>query len=99
MLVSSSSQKEKAPVAVYFNNYRSSSDVFATLIKERGLRPDVGKKVSSIPATFSWNGRRLGLRRGDSDDWVRFCRTVRQAWESEEVAYECEVEMVLDVDE
>lgn len=91
----------KAPITVPFDSWKTSEQLFSTLIKEQGLRSEVGKKVRQISATYTWNRRRHGIRRGREADWDRFCKTVQKAWELESDKFEdeCEIEMVLHVDE
>lgn len=95
------SNDDKAPITVPFAGWKTSEQLFSTLIKEQGLRPEVGKKVKQISATYTWNKRRHGIRRGREEDWDRFCKTIQKAWELESDKFEdeCEIEMVLHVEE
>lgn len=101
LLVSASNQPSRAEIAVEFSSCRDIEQLFSALIEARDLRPETAKKVNVISATYSWDKKRLGLRKGKVEDWVRFCRAIRKAWESESVHFEdeCEVEMMIHVDE
>ncbi len=101
LLVTASNEPNKAPITVPFTACRTSEQLFSTLINEQGLRSEAGKKVKQISATYTWNQKRHGIRRGRPEDWDRFCKAVRKAWESESDKFEdeCEIEMMLHVDE
>lgn len=100
VLLVEASNDSKAPITVPFAAWKTSEELFTSLIREQGLRPELGKKVKQISATYSWNKRRHGLRRGREDDWDRFCNTVQKGWEMEADRFEeeCEIGMVLHVD-
>jgi len=64
---------------VPFDSWKTFEKPFSTLIKEQGLRSEIGKKVKTISATYTWNKRRHGIRRGREEDWDRFSKTVQKA--------------------
>jgi hypothetical protein len=98
LLVSASNQSDKAPISVSLSLCKGIDCLFATLITERGLSA-VARKISLISATYTWNGKRHGMRKGNSDDWLRFTKAVRKAWDTEKFDDECEIEMMLHVED
>ena len=92
LLVSTSNEKEKAPITITFGNLRSSDDLFTTLTRECELRSDVAKRVKRISATYKWNGKRHGLRRDKDEDWTRFVKAIGKAWDAESFMESCEIE-------
>lgn len=101
LLVTASNQADKAPAAVPFSACQRFDEIFSTLVTELGLPVDTGKKVKAMSATYTWNGKRHRIRRGKKLDWHRFIKAIRKGWESESTKFEdeCEIEMVLHVDE
>lgn len=101
LLVTASNQADKAPAAVPFSACQRFDEIFSTLVTELGLHPDTGKKVKAMSATYTWNGKRHRIRRDKKLDWHRFIKAIRKGWESETTKFEdeCEIEMVLHVDE
>ena len=101
--VTASNETDKAPISVSLNLCRTSDQLFTTLVNERGVRLEAAKKVSVISATYTWSGKRHGIRRGKVEDWTRFCRALQRAWDSEEGngfrMNECEVDMIMHVDD
>lgn len=99
VLFVSASNEDKAPLTVRLSSCRTSNQIFATLITELEILPEHARNVKHISVTYNWSGKRLLIRKGNSDDWYRFFRTVRMAWDSSAKKFddECEVEMTVHV--
>ena len=100
-IVTASNQLDMAPVMVPFMFCKTFDRLFDTLIFECGIRPESAKTVSNISATYSWNGKRMRIRRGRPEDWNLFHKGLCKAWVqgNERLEEGCEVEMMVHVDE
>ena len=87
-------QKDILQVTVPLSSCGATSEqLFSALIEARNLSPEAARRVNFISATYTWNGKGQALRRGNADDWNRFCRKIDKAWETEKFDDECEIEM------
>ncbi|KAK4690646.1 hypothetical protein P7C71_g6190, partial [Lecanoromycetidae sp. Uapishka_2] len=102
ILLVKASTMDKAPLTVPLSSYSTPSLLFSTLLRDLRLPQALHQKVHTISATYAWNGKELLIRKNDLDDWKRFCKAVRSAWETLADNFndenECEVRMVVHVD-
>ena len=99
LLVKASNMQDRAAVCVPMELCRTSRELFSRLTAERQLDSRVAEKVRCIDATHTWGvGRSYGIRKGSEQDWERFIKALRLAWETKDFQDECEVEMLLHVD-
>ena len=98
-LVKASNMPDRAPVYVPLELCRSSRELFTRLASERQLDARAAEKVKCIDATCTWGLRKShGIRKNSEDDWKRFIKNLRKAWEVEKFQDECEVQMMIHVD-
>ena len=99
LLVTADHEGDRAPIAVNLVNCNSSDQFFTKLIYERRLQT-FEKKVNMISTTSLWNGKKLGLRKGESGDWDLFMDKISRAWNTEAHKFEdgCEIEVTIHID-
>ena len=99
LLVTASNEPNKAPIAINLLKCNSSDQFFGKLIHERRLHT-VEKQVNMISTTL-WNGKKLALRKGESDDWELFMDRISRAWNTvpQKVEDDYEIEVTIHVDE
>ena len=69
----------RGAVVVDFEFYKTSEELFTSLMLERNLEPAMMDKVSELTASI--NGKETCCRRGRLDDWIEVCRELRELWE------------------
>ena len=99
LLVKASNMQDRAAVCVSMDLCRDSQELFTRLAMERQLDARAAEKVRCVDASYTWGDRRShGIRKGSEQDWKRFIKALRLAWETENFQDECEVEMLMHVD-
>ena len=69
----------RGPVVIDFEVYKTSEQLFTSLMAERNLEPEMMKKVSELTASI--NGKETCCRRGRLDDWIEVCTELGDLWE------------------
>ena len=97
--VSADNMPGKGPVRVPFSLYKTSEDLFTSMISERRIRQH--NRISDITATFPWSKESIGIRKGRPEDWTYFCNSLGKAWEKESHRFEeeCHIDIMIHVDE
>ncbi|KAK4695051.1 hypothetical protein P7C71_g2633, partial [Lecanoromycetidae sp. Uapishka_2] len=105
LLVSASNMTHKAPIMIPLSQCRSFNHLFDILTTERGLKPEVARKVEDLSATYPWATRGHCIRKERPEHWERFLTDVQKAWDNEGGKFkkdedgECKVEVMIHVDE
>ena len=68
----------RGAVVVDFEFFKTSEQLFTSLMSERNLEPAMMAKVSEL--TVRIEGKETCCRRGRLDDWIEVCRELRELW-------------------
>lgn len=101
ILLVTASNEDMVPLTVPLSSYSTPDLLFTTLLIDLQVPRKLREYVNRISVKYSWSGKRLLIRKGNSFEWNRFCQTLQLAWETlgEKFGTECEVEMEVRVDE
>ncbi|KAL8909428.1 MAG: hypothetical protein Q9207_000263 [Kuettlingeria erythrocarpa] len=98
MMVSASTQSERAPVYVRYHSNLTSHDIFDHVVSKCRVTPG---KVDQISATLRWrDGTKLLIRQGEQDDIDFMQEWICQAWADDSARFKngVEIRILLHVD-